>query len=185
MYYNITPVKLLWEVFFNGGLLLTELIGIQVKDFCFGTHVGSLLDVLAGGATPRKSLPRACGVFLTSCNCNNVCFHSIFVVNKTKSYLIINKKGSRKGPEFLFHNDQTSLTCLRGATPTKSLPEACGVFLTVMYYSTLVLVSSIPTSPTSSHCDTFPTNPRSNTVGSQIPKTPNTMELACFFLETL
>ena len=43
----------------------------------------------------------------------------------------------------------------------------------------------LPMSPTSPHCDTFPTNPRSYPVGSQIPKTPNTTELVCFFLETL
>jgi hypothetical protein len=52
-----------------------------------------------------------------------------------------------------------------------------GYFGTYIWY--------LPTNPTSPHCDTFPTNLRSHPVGSKIPKTPNTAELVCFFLEPL
>ena len=66
--------------FFFKWRVATKLIGIQIKDFCFRTHVGSLPNVLLGGNTYKEPAGGMWGVLNKSKVCQSpsiVYYHSL------------------------------------------------------------------------------------------------------------
>jgi hypothetical protein len=65
--------------------------------------------------------------------------------------------------------------------PPRFPPQDCRIVTKIEYFGTYIRY--LPTNPTSPHYDTFPTNPRSYPVGSQIPNDTEFSGIRMFLLK--